>query len=76
MRIHDLISNYGLPRERVGKTFGGMLYIQDKELRIAQRWSNANAHLCKEQKSYWCVAIHYPGGWPAFMNEQVDKETP
>lgn len=42
------------------------------DTRAAASWKMENEHPCNWFMPVDCVAYHYPGGWPAFIIEQID----
>jgi hypothetical protein len=64
MTIADLTISHGYPFRRMvdeGKD------IPDSDRREAMHWKQGHPHECDILLSWQCVAMHYPGGWPALI---------
>jgi hypothetical protein len=60
-------------KERASHFGGYVLKPRHTDLIAASEWSQANPHACDWEKRNECIAFHYPGGWPAFIKEQIEK---
>jgi hypothetical protein len=66
MTLADLTISHGYPFKRLiddGKD------ICDLDRHCAMAWKRSHPHECDALLSWQCIALHYPGGWPAFIEE-------
>lgn len=45
-----------------------------RDILAALHWSREYKHECEWAGFIPCIKYHYPGGWPAFIKEVVEKQ--